>query len=388
MTASILAPGGLSEAPATGLQAPGSDAADSRGRVSAALRTLRTGLAVFGSPGVLLFANHRFGELLGMADPLPTGIGFTDLLDLVATRAAYAEPEDAAFIMLQRQMDRSFPSETRQTYAGRVVEIASDPLPDGGWTMTIADLGPPAEDEAARRAALLHSILDAFPHGVCVYGADHRVTMFNRAYTQVMAGAPLSVGDHLEEIIQRRAAAGEYGPGVTDEIMSQQLAFDVTRPQMRKRRRPNGVTFEARTTPLPDGGYISVVTDITPLTEAETAISRRAEELAFMLSNIRHGVMLWGPDRRLIASNAVASELLELPLGLLTPGRTQDELVETMFQRGIFGQGEETGARLRIFERSTGRCRWCRMRSRAPAGSWISGPTQRAMAAGSPRSPT
>ena len=162
---------------------------------------------------------------------------------------------------------------------------------------------------------MLHSILEAIPHGVCVYGADHRVTMFNRAYTQVMAGAPLSVGDHLEDVIRRRAAAGEYGPGATDEIFAQQMAFDVTRPQMRKRRRPNGMTLDVRTTPLPDGGYISVVTDITALTEAEAEVSRRADELAVMLSNIRHGVLLWGPHRRLVASNAVAAELLDLPPG-------------------------------------------------------------------------
>ena len=59
----------------------------------------------------------------------------------------------------------------------------------------------------------MRSILEAIPHGVCVYGEDRRVTMFNRAYTQVMTGAPLSIGDHLEDVIRRRAAAGEYGPG-------------------------------------------------------------------------------------------------------------------------------------------------------------------------------
>ena len=204
-----------------------------------------------------------------------------------------------------------------------------------------------AEDEARRRATLLHSIVEAFPHGVCVYGADHRVTMFNRAYTQVMAGAPLSIGDHLADVIRRRAAAGEYGPGDSDEISAQQMAFDVTRPQARKRRRPNGMTVDVRTTPLPDGGYISVVTDITPLTEAEAQVSRRADELAYMLSNIRHGVELWGSTGRLVASNAVAAELLDLPPGLLTPGRTHDEIIEIMSRRGLLGDGEEAAGHIR-----------------------------------------
>ena len=105
---------------------------------------------------------------------------------------------------------------------------------------------PTAEQEAHRRATLLQSILEAFPHGVCVYGADHRVAMFNRAYAEVMEGAPLNVGDCLEDIIRHRARAGEYGPGTIDEIVAQQMSFDVTRPQVRKRRRPNGMTLDVQ----------------------------------------------------------------------------------------------------------------------------------------------
>ena len=52
-------------------------------------------------------------------------------------------------------------------------------LPGGPWAVTAPKPLPPAEQEAYRRATLLQSILEAFPHGVCVYGADHRVTMFN-----------------------------------------------------------------------------------------------------------------------------------------------------------------------------------------------------------------
>jgi signal transduction histidine kinase len=204
---------------------------------------------------------------------------------------------------------------------------------------------PTAEQEAHRRATLLQSILEAFPHGVCVYGADRRVAMFNRAYAEVMEGAPLNVGDCLEDIIRHRARAGEYGPGTIDEIVAQQMSFDVTRPQVRKRRRPNGMTLDVRTTPLPDGGYISVVTDITALADAEVQISRRAEEMAIMLSCIRHGVILWGPDHRLLAANTIAAELLDHPPGLLAPGHTQDEVLQSLLARGHFGTGEEARER-------------------------------------------
>jgi signal transduction histidine kinase len=310
-------------------------------RVTTSLATLRIGLAAFSAERALLFSNPRFAELLGVQpDRVLPGTGFSELLTLLATREEFSGRDGEAFIAGQRDADRARPHSVRRISGdGQVIDISSDPLPDGGWTITVTDISPlaGAEDEARRRAAMLHAIVDAVPHGICVYGADRRVTLFNRAYGQVMAGAPLAIGDHLEDVIRRRAEAGEYGAGDPAQIFSQQMAFDVTRMQSRKRRRPNGMTVDVRTSPLRDGGYISVVTDITPLTEAEAEVSRRAQELAVMLSCIRHGVLLWGADQRLLASNAIAAELLNQPPGLLVPGQTQDEVLANMLNRGVFG---------------------------------------------------
>ena len=319
-------------------------------RINAALATLRTGLATFGPDRGLLFANGRFAELLGLAsDRPPVGVAFSALLDLLAAREEFAGFDGAAFIAAQREADRSQPSATRRVRTGgQVIDIVSDPLADGGWTMAVTDISAlaGAEDDARRRATLLSSILDAVPHGVCVYGPDRRVAMFNRAYTDVMTGAPLEVGDHVSDVIRRRAAAGEYGPGDPEQIYRQQGAFNVNRPQQRKRRRPNGMSLDVRTSPLPDGGYISVVTDITQLNAAEEEVSRRAQELDVMLSCIRHGVMLWGADKRLRTSNAIVTDLLAYPPGLLVPGQSEAVVLDDMLARGHFGSGEQARAQV------------------------------------------
>ena len=153
---------------------------------------------------------------------------------------------------------------------------------------------------------------------------------------------------------------------------------------MRRRRRPNGTVVDVRTAPLPTGGYISVVTDITPLTLAEAELSRRAEEMAAMLASIRHGVLLWGADRRLIASNAAVVELMNHPPGLLTPGRTQDEILDNMVRRGEFGDdstGRAIADGLRARDRSMTYIRTLRLRTGRlveirsdpiPGGGWVS----------------
>jgi signal transduction histidine kinase len=200
-------------------------------------------------------------------------------------------------------------------------------------------------EEARLRAALLDSILEAVPHGICVYGPDRRVRMFNHTYIDVMQGAPLAVGDHLETVIRRRAEAGEYGPGDPETVVADQMAHDIGRPQMRRRRRPNGTAVDVRTAPLPDGGHISVVTDVTQLTEAESEASRRAEQLAVMLGSIRHGITLWSPERTVVAANAMASELLGHAPGVLVPGRTLQEMIDHLLARGELGEGQAAQAR-------------------------------------------
>jgi PAS domain-containing protein len=136
--------------------------------VNVAVATLRTGLTEFGPGGTLRFANPRFGELFGLAPPHPpAGARLSTLLDQMATREEFAESEGARCIAAQREADRSCPSVARRIRAdGQVIGIVSDPLPDGGWALTVTDISAlaRAEDDASGQAALMRSILEAIPH--------------------------------------------------------------------------------------------------------------------------------------------------------------------------------------------------------------------------------
>ena len=334
----------------TGLIAARADAERAAGTSAAALATLRIGLAAFRPNGGMIFSNPRFAELLSLPiERVMPGVLFEDLLTLMADQEEYSGADGIGFVEAERTANRALPAETRRTCGnGRVIDIVSAPLPDGAWTLTVTDVTPlvQAQDEAQRRARLLDTILEEVPHGICVYGADHRVRMFNRAYSEVMAGAPVQIGEPMVDVVQRRAASGEFGPGTAPDVFSLQMAHDITRPQIRRRRRPNGTAIDIRTAPLPDGGHISVVTDITALVEAEAEITRRADVMTTMLANIRHAVLLWSADRRLVASNATAHELLGYPEGLLEPGRTDAEVFAYLHRSGEWGTDPATHAAL------------------------------------------
>jgi len=230
-------------------------------------------------------------------------------------------------------------------------------MPDGGWIMTMSGASAlaQAEDEARRRAALLDSIVQHIPHGIAVYGPDRHLTMVNASYRVIMDGAPVEIGDALEDITRRRSESGEYGPGDAEKVFAQQMNFDPGRPQVRRRHRPNGTTIDVRTAPLPDGGHISVVTDVTPLIAAEAELARRAKSMDAMLANIRHGIILWDREQRIVTFNAVAEQLILTPPGLLVPGRTLEESIQSAQDRGNLGVGQvgvDTAARLRKQDRS------------------------------------
>ncbi len=180
----------------TALIAARADAESALAQTATALTTLRIGLAIFDSQRRLLLANPRFAALLALPpDRLVSGYAFEAMLNLMETREEFASPDGMAFIASLRDTQPGISwTSRRQRTDGRSLDILFDPLPDGGFAISVTDITPQAraEDEARRRARLLDLILLNVPHGICVYGPDHRVAMFNDTYNKVMEGAPLT----------------------------------------------------------------------------------------------------------------------------------------------------------------------------------------------------
>lgn len=100
---------------------------------------------------------------------------------------------------------------------------------------------------------------------------------------------------------------------------------------------------------------MTLETNATSLMAAEAELARRAETMNGMLANIRHGIVLWDRDRRIVACNAVAEQMILAPPGLLIAGRTLEEVIQSALDRGNLGVGQaarDTADRLRQQDRS------------------------------------
>lgn len=335
------------------------------------LNAQRGGVALFDEAHRLVLHNPAYRRHSGATPELLHGHPtLREVLEGLRQAGALLSDRDQDHLQAALGADRRKPRlAERERADGTVVRFASTPEPDGGFlveTDDVTDLRR-AENEARRRAAILDGVLEALPHGICVWGPDQRVALFNEAYTRLMEGAPLQVGDTLEDVIRRRAAAGEYGPGEVAGIYAREMARDLSRPQERRRLRANGTALDVRTAPLPDGGHISVVTEITALWRAEEEARRRAAMLETALASMRHGFVLYGADRRVVVANELAVTLAGHTPGTPVAGRSLEELAEDLRRTGALGP-EPDASRLAAEAVALDRSRPHRSRRTTPSG--------------------
>jgi signal transduction histidine kinase len=306
-------------------------------RLETALQQQPGGVGVFDPESRLQLHNDAYERVLGMIPgTLHRGTSLADVQANVLGQ--YGLHPDVLQANEERtRIDRSKPhDEVRNLPDGRTIRTISLPLPNGGFLVTVEDVTAlrQAEEEAQLRAATLRGVLAALPYGICVYDATQRLTMVNDAYQQILKGAELQVGEYLLDICRRREAAGEYPPGITaEEIYSRQFKRDMP---PRQRQRADGTILEVRNAPLPDGGHINVVADVTALHQAEAKAKHRADLLQAMLDNMRHGVCLFDKEGRVVALNDLVWQMNGLTADQCHPGARLSDLREIQRARGEY----------------------------------------------------
>jgi PAS domain S-box-containing protein len=306
---------------------------------------LATGLAAFGPDMRLRLVNPAYGALIGLPPSLlRPGLPAAEIVRLLAERGEFAAlPPETVESLRHRAAGGGPPVIRRRRPTGRVVETRASLLPDGGMLLEVADAtaSQAAEDEALRRAALLDSILDALPVGVCVYDAEFRVTMANRAHRALAGAGGPTPGDTLAEALRRQAAAGMFGDADIEALIAEELAFRRGAPAERVRRREDGLIFSQRVAPMPDGGHVSVVTDIRALAAAEAEARAQAGLLRALVENLPVGARLYDASERLVAFNELGARLVGLAPGELRLGMTVAEVIALQEGKGEFATARE-----------------------------------------------
>ena len=182
-------------------------------------------------------------------------------------------------------------------------------------------------------------MLDNLRVGVQMYDADGRLLAFN-ALAETLAGLPhgaLRTGRLIDDIFHEAARSGQLDPDYAERI----LRDDRTTPLRFRQRRTDGTILEVWSDPTPDGGFVVALTDVTKLATAEAEAERRSQMMQAMLDNIRHGIVLFDAEGRVLAANALANSLTGLPAEVPLEGMTIGELGARQAETGEISAAEK-----------------------------------------------
>lgn len=144
-----------------------------------------------------------------------------------------------------------------------------------------------ARDAAAAKSVELETTFAAMSDGVSQFDREMRLVQWNHRFAD-FAGVPpdaLRVGLTVEEVLRIQAEHGEFGPLAGPAEVEREVASRLAQIRAQsgeiafERQRPDGTILELRRSPLPDGGSVTLYTDITARKRAEEG-ERRARELA------------------------------------------------------------------------------------------------------------
>lgn len=157
-------------------------------------------------------------------------------------------------------------------------------------------------------AALIRTLVEAFPGDVAAFDNDHNLILSNRRQ-QALLGEREQHGTisqfKAEDFYRAQASASGYDIDEIDEYIRKHLSIiNSPNSQVIGHRHPNGSHREMRYIPLAHGGYVTIQTDITGC-EAKpetTDSSRRPATLnvltdsALLLDRVRALVTARGPE--------------------------------------------------------------------------------------------
>jgi Na+/proline symporter/signal transduction histidine kinase/CheY-like chemotaxis protein len=129
---------------------------------------------------------------------------------------------------------------------------------------------------------LLQHALDHSRQAIAVFDRNLALTCWNRAFGELfdLPNSLLWLGVGIDEIVRFNAERGVYGPGASDEFLASRIESLLNdQAPSRLRLYPQELVVEVRSARLPDGGVVTVYTDVTETVQAEERLAAANEQL-------------------------------------------------------------------------------------------------------------
>ena len=228
----------------------------------------------------IVFCNDRFVEIYPeQKELLQPGRSYRDMIKFFAENGAYGDGDVEAIIADRLDSIRNPTDRVLETHSpdGRIFRVRRQRVATGGTVTVATDITEhrQAEDKLVETEAQLRLALEYMPGGIEMVDRDMNYVLFNARYLELhdYPDELFEVGKSSWEQIEFQAKRGDYGTGDHEQLVraAQSPYLDDTESNY-ERTLPNGRTLHFSVAPLPDGGCITVATDITDRKNAEDAL--------------------------------------------------------------------------------------------------------------------
>ncbi|WP_417689618.1 PAS-domain containing protein [Roseibium sp.] len=200
--------------------------------------------------------------------------------------------------------------------------------------------------EIKNHGAVLEAVFESYPGGLALFDHERKLTRINGALMQLLEidGAFLAQRPTLRSMVERNALREGLGEEQLELAVNRTISrFSSGHTVVYERVLSNGTVHEIKGIPMPDGGLLTILEDITMrrryeerLKDKERQAREKSEELELTLASMEQGISVFDKEGRLQFWNQKYLEVFEKPVDEVYRGVTLRELLEKQVERGDF----------------------------------------------------
>jgi diguanylate cyclase (GGDEF)-like protein len=235
-------------------------------RLADALESSREGIVVVDANGHVALANSQAAHFLG---------GMLEALNSDQDPFAIASGRLGKQEILPPGGDE--PASEVRLSDGRWLRVSRSATQEGGYIALYSDISLQKDQEEKLKATnfFLDAALENMSQGLCLYGSDHRLKVFNRRFCEIYNLTPnaLYPGIDFLHVIALSFAAGNHPAATLADLHAQEqrlIGAGATGSQLQEL---NGGRFiEITRQPTSEGGWVATYEDVTERRRAEDQI--------------------------------------------------------------------------------------------------------------------